>query len=358
MAGVRYMRQLDNPGLVPTAALNRFSNRLQRERFPSDPPQPPSLTATRRDSDAASDAISVLLVDEGGADAEVAAVGEAEIVSDGSGAFARVSIQVDPGLRQNGLGRAVATALWERVRATDASCVVATTYSGCPAGRLWSALEGGELLDADVTLDLRLDQLDAEGLTGELSTCLALTPRVVVSTYASPLPESLIAGIAQLRSAYHEAPRLHQGLPLRREGPNEFRMRDSSYRRGGQERLAAIAHDDEGTLLAYSAGERDARWPAVASHGLTAVRTSHRGLGLARIVKLALILRMLREWPDTVRLRTTNGVTNRRIGNLNSHLGLHAVETTQTWRLDTAIDFGASDICAERGKGSAWSLAL
>jgi ribosomal protein S18 acetylase RimI-like enzyme len=149
----------------------------------------------------------------------------------------------------------------------------------------------------------------------------------LIETWADGVPESARAEYAAALSdivASEAAPSL---------SPGDLRRRSESVAEAGGRNPACAVRDGEGRIV----GVADAYWmphlPTSARHGYTGVRESHRGAGVGKALKAAL-LRHLREEYEGIRTVRTGGTrTNPAIRALNDRIGYRHHHTTVDYRI-------------------------
>ena len=72
--------------------------------------------------------------------------------------------------------------------------------------------------------------------------------------------------------------------------------------------------------------------PEAAQQQNTAIDPDHRGTGLAKWAKGAMLLRLRSERPEVVRVRTSNAFSNDAILAINKALGFNVVEVRTEWQ--------------------------
>jgi RimJ/RimL family protein N-acetyltransferase len=79
-------------------------------------------------------------------------------------------------------------------------------------------------------------------------------------------------------------------------------------------------------------------WPGHVDQGNTGVHPDHRGHGLGRRLKAAMIDRIFREKPESFRIRTNNAFSNAPMLAINNELGFVVTAKLTAWEADvTAI---------------------
>lgn len=105
---------------------------------------------------------------------------------------------------------------------------------------------------------------------------------------------------------------------------------------GAQVWTVFAQHEASGRLAGFTRVDWHPSMPRVVWQWGTAVEREHRGHGLGRWMKGAMLDRILRERPSAERVVTTNATSNRWMLAINSELGFRPVNTVTHWQVETA----------------------
>lgn len=103
---------------------------------------------------------------------------------------------------------------------------------------------------------------------------------------------------------------------------------------GGRTRWTLFARDPDdacigGTEITFESGK-----PGTAFQQNTGIDPAHRGLGLAKWAKAAMLERIRKERPTTERVRTDNASSNAPTLAINDALGYKVIDTRTEWQAD------------------------
>ncbi len=84
-----------------------------------------------------------------------------------------------------------------------------------------------------------------------------------------------------------------------------------------------------GTELTFEPWE-----PATAQQQNTAIEPAHRGIGLAKWAKAAMLLRLRSRRPEVARVRTGNAFSNDAMLAINTALGFEVTEVRTEWQAE------------------------
>jgi len=110
----------------------------------------------------------------------------------------------------------------------------------------------------------------------------------------------------------------------------------------GRDRWTIFVRDPQGRCVGGTEITFDPWEPALAFQQNTGVDPAHRGLGLAKWAKAAMLERVRDDRSDVARIRTDNAFSNVAMLAINDALGFAAVEVRTEWQagVTTVADRG------------------
>jgi mycothiol synthase len=143
-----------------------------------------------------------------------------------------------------------------------------------------------------------------------------------LAQWAEAAPDELVAAFAAARNAIGDAPNGESAYEHAEWTVERVRRAEADLRESGDDsRFVVAVHEETGTVAALTGmllrpGRADLCWQRD-----TAVVARHRGLGLGRVVKAAMMRRLLAEFPDLGRVITNTAAENAHMIRVNEQLG-------------------------------------
>src|SRR5947209_2561982 len=148
------------------------------------------------------------------------------------------------------------------------------------------------------------------------------------------VPDALVRNVIVAYDTMNTAPRGEAGMEDWHHTPELIRDWDRSRREAGRERRLALAIDEAtGDTAGFTELTYDPKIPHVISQQGTAVIPAHRGRGLGKWLKAAMLERALREWPNARFVRTGNADANAPMLAINPRLGFAPAWAPIIWEI-------------------------
>jgi len=149
--------------------------------------------------------------------------------------------------------------------------------------------------------------------------------------------DELMAHVVTAYEAMNTAPRGASAMEDWHITAAEVREFDRARKATGRERRLVLAiHDATGETAGYTEVVYDPRVPHVIQQQGTAVIPTHRGRGIGKWVKAAMLERVLGEWPDARYIRTGNASVNAPMLAINTRLGFRHAWDGALWEASVA----------------------
>ena len=326
------IEQLDLPSAPEplVAEVAALRNALQREYLPDDPPVPAAAIAARARARPKMFRMREWLARDA-AGTVVAQASLGQFVADTNKHLREAGVSVLPAHRRRGIGRALYR---EVVRsAGDGDDIVFEHYTNdrVPAGEAFARRIG-----AHETLRAHVNQLDLRELDRDLvREWSALRPGGYrLEWIDADVPDALVRNVIVAYDTMNTAPRGESGMEDWHHTPELIREWDRSRREAGRERRLALVIDEAtGDTAGFTELTYDPKIPHVISQQGTAVIPAHRGRGLGKWLKAAMLARALREWPNARFVRTGNADANAPMLAINTRLGFAPVWASIIWEI-------------------------
>lgn len=314
-------------------ALARFLNAMRREVQPDDPPRPLQAVIDNARGWALLPDITVHAWHLWREDEIVAhlfaTVAERE---DNRHLLDVRALHVLPAYRRRGLARLLLAKLLELAEGHDRRLLLGATTDRVPEGAALAERLGARPGLAAHTNQLELAELNRELLDGWLSA--APRERYALEFRAGPYPEAELSAIAELLNAMNTAPRGDLEVEDFTVTPERLRQWERYRAAQGLERWALFALErSSGALAGATIVYFDARDPALLLQDDTVVVPAHRGHGLGKWLKAAMLEKVLRERPQVERVRTGNADANAPMLAINHALGFKPYVAETVWQL-------------------------
>lgn len=326
---------LKNASEAEYHAYYRFWRRLRTELFPDDP-VPPIEAAIRSWKNQPEHVISQFWTVWTADRAEIVGRGRESHANSGGNAYlAEFTIHVLPEVRRHGLGRHLLAAIARSARGSDRRLLITDTSGRVPAGDAFMAWAGAAKgLETVVNqLTLRDVQRDLLGRRPALEGALAGT--FTLEFWDGAYPEEELGLAAAFLRLMNTQPRGTLALEDKKITPQQLREIDAALFARGEKRWTLWARE---TATGKPAGFTDALWapnaPDVLRQANTGVFPEYRGRGLARWLKVAMLEKVMREWPAIGLVRARNASTNEAMLNINRDLGFVVYTTHTFWQAD------------------------
>jgi GNAT superfamily N-acetyltransferase len=237
--------------------------------------------------------------------------------------------------RREGIGSRLMALVCEETATEGRSLLTWSTYDAVPAGEAFSRSVGGHAARVNRTSELTLSDLDwtmvERWSAADRARELGYTVEMIIGAF----PEHLRADAATFHHIMQTAPRddLDVGdMIIDLEFVAEL---DRALADSGRTRWAAFVRDPTGTCVGGTEVTFEPGNPSIAFQQNTGIDLAHRGLGLAKWVKAAMLERIRDERPETRLVQTGNAFSNQPMLAINNALGFKVVSTRTEWQAET-----------------------
>ena len=240
--------------------------------------------------------------------------------------------------RQEGIG----SQLFDRIRSTTSdegrSLLKWETFDAVPAGEAFSRWLGAQPARANRTSELILTDVDWPMIEEWTKADLARENGYRLEMIDGVFPEHLRVDAATFHHIMQTAPRddLEVGDVL--IGPEDVAELDRALLEAGRLRWTALVRDSTGTCVGGTEVTFDPGQPSLVLQQNTGIDRAHRGIGLAKWAKAAMLDRIRHDRPEVQRIRTGNAFSDAPILAINEVLGFKVVGTTTEWQLSVKED--------------------
>jgi GNAT superfamily N-acetyltransferase len=234
--------------------------------------------------------------------------------------------------RRRGIGWRLGRAVVEEALSLGVSTLVWSTYDTIAAGDVFSRRVGGRVGRVNRTSDLLLEDVDWERVESWVAEGPRRAAGYRLELWDGPLPEHVLDDAARFHHLMNTQPRdeleigdVHlnaiQAAEVDRHLVESDRLRWTLFVRDPGGRCVG------GTELTFEP------WDTGTAHQQnTATDPEHRGRGLAKWAKAAMLLQLRDERPEVLRVRTGNAFSNEAMLAINTALGFDVVEVRTEWQ--------------------------
>ncbi len=247
----------------------------------------------------------------------------------------RLSLELRADARSPDLERDLLRAALASAEAHGATLVSIRTFDVEPEAAVW--LEGLGLRPGlkTHTNQLRLDDLDRDLIADWIAA--APTDAYEPVWWDGGIPDAGIDTYIELNAILHDAPmgELEQIRdPMKPEHVQAFQ--DFMRQRNLVPWMLLVRRRSDGAYGGFTQMVWDPTRPFTMEQWETGVRPEHRGQGLGKWIKAAMLDRVLRERPDVRIVRTGNADENAPMLSINRRLGFRPYLAESEWEVDVA----------------------
>jgi mycothiol synthase len=257
--------------------------------------------------------------------AEGEIVGLATVYFPENSHMAMTEIVVHPRERRRGIGTSILRALLPKLRAADRDLVEAWHVTKGGDGEQWATLLGFDTAHDVVLQRLVLSEAD------RTLWHIPVPPGYTLLRWTGPAPDELLVSYAAALAVINEGPTGDQQILDPEWTAERVRAYEAELLASGVERLTVVAvHDATGEVAAVTALEVHPGRPHWGYQRETTVLRSHRGRGLGRCTKAAMIRWLATDRPGFERIQTATGADNVHMIRVNHQLGFTTARTLTT----------------------------
>ena len=232
--------------------------------------------------------------------------------------------------RRSRVGRQLARAVVDAHEGR--SSLTWSTYDTVPGGEAFSRRVGATVARVNRTSELLVDDVDWQMVASWVDDGPERAAGYAIEFVDGPFPDALVADAAVFQNIMRTAPR--EGLDV---GAVVLDARniadlDRALVEAGRERWTVLVRDPDGRCVGGTEVTFEPWEPSVALQQNTAIDPAHRGRGLAKWAKAAVLARVRDERPAVRVVRTGNAFSNEPMLAINDALGFRVTEVRTEWQ--------------------------
>ena len=238
--------------------------------------------------------------------------------------------------RRQGLGSRLLQTICETTLEAGRTILVWSTFDSVPAGEAFARRVGGRVARVNRTSDLRLAAVDRSMLERWIAEAAGRRLGYTLDVVDGPYPEALRGDAARFHHIMQTAPRDDLDVGDVHLSEDDVTELDAALVEAGRQRWTILVRDPAGRCVGGTEVTFEPWEPSTAFQQNTGIDPEHRGLGLAKWCKAAMLERIRRERPAVERVRTGNAFSNAPMLAINDALGFEVTSTITEWQADAA----------------------
>jgi GNAT superfamily N-acetyltransferase len=254
---------------------------------------------------------------------------------------AHLDVEVHPGSRRRGYGRAMFTRLVERARAHGRGRIFFEAPepfdgAGDSAGSAFGRAMGARPVSREIRRVLTLREADDARLKTLYADAAEAAAGYSLLQWIDRAPDDVLDDLAVLMGRMStDAPLEDREWEPEAWDADRYRAEEVSVLARGRRRFVTAArHDRTGRLVAYTDIGMNLLQRDFAFQWSTIVLHPHRGHRLGMLVKLANLEHLRQANPEAEILNTWNAAVNGHMVAINEAMGFRPVECWREWQLD------------------------
>ncbi|MBO0728130.1 MAG: GNAT family N-acetyltransferase [Acidimicrobiaceae bacterium] len=238
--------------------------------------------------------------------------------------------------RRQGIGSRLFAAICDETRNEGRSLLMWSTFDAVGAGEAFSRRVGARVARVNRTSELVLAGVDRAMIEGWTAAERARDLGYRLEVVDGVIPEHLRGDAVIFHRIMQDAPRESLELADRTVNAQFIAELNQADVGANRERWTIFVRDARGvcvggTEVTFEPGDED----TVVQQN-TGIDPGHRGLGLAKWAKAAMLQRIQSQRPAARRIRTDNAFSNEPMLGINRALGFEVISTRTEWQVSVA----------------------
>ncbi len=236
--------------------------------------------------------------------------------------------------RRASIGSHLLGLICEETSSEGRSVLTWSTFDAVPAGDAFARRLGARVARGNRTSELRLADVDWEMVNAWAQAGGTRARRYRIEMIDGVFPDHLRADAAAFHHIMQTAPRDDLDIGDVTIDTDDIAELDLALIEAGRERWACFVRDPHGNCVGGTEVTFEPWEPSTVLQQNTGIDAAHRGLGLAKWAKAAMLDRIRRDRPDAERVRAGNAFSNAPMLAINDALGFKVINTRTEWQAD------------------------
>lgn len=236
--------------------------------------------------------------------------------------------------RRQGIGSRLLAAICDQTVSEGRPLLTWSTFGAVPAGEESSRRVGARIARVNRTSELVLADIDWQMIGNWARAERARDLGYHLELIDGAFPAHLRSDAARFRHIMQTAPRENLDVGDVFVDAEFVAELDRALVEAGRTGWTMLARDPAGTCVGGTEVTFEPQDPATVFQQSTGIDPSHRGLGLAKWAKAAMLERIRDQRPRTVRVRTENAFSNTPMLAINDALGFKVTSSRTEWQAD------------------------
>ena len=241
-------------------------------------------------------------------------------------------VYVRPPWRRHGVGSSLARAVAQETLAEERATLVWSTYDTVPAGDAFSRHMGGQIGRVNRNSELLLGEVDWDLVESWVDEGPRRAPGYTVQLWVGPLLDHMLGDALRLHRIMNTQPRddLEVGDVILDRA--QVAQLDRNLVESGRRRWTVFVRDPDGRSIGGTEVTFEPWEPGLVLQQNTAIDPRHRCMGLAKWAKAVMLVRLRKDQPEVIRVRTGNAFSNDAMLAINTALGFRVTEVRTEWQ--------------------------
>jgi mycothiol synthase len=236
--------------------------------------------------------------------------------------------------RRAGIGSRLFAEICDEAGKGGTSLLTWSTFDAVPAGAAFSRRLDARVARVNRASELRVADVDWPMVAEWAQAAPARQRGYRLEMIDGPFPEHLRADAVTFHHIMQTAPRDDLDVGDVLLDPDHIAELDRALVEAGRMRWTALVRDATGTCVGGTEVTFEPEEPTVVGQQNTGIDPAHRGLGLAKWAKAAMLERIRGERPDAERVRTENAFSNGPMLAINDVLGFQVTRVRTEWQVN------------------------